>query len=165
MKPKRNRTESNYRRGKINSWCKLLEKDFDWDYSFLLKMEYKKLMEMHNYFKACTRTDKMPFVARDLRLCLRLLDIILEKDDLQLEFSNAKFERKDNDMYKMVESPRITKYRNLYINTRNADRFCKLEFPSNDHDIEIIHQDELRKAKAWYLYNQIRYYRMYSWWD
>lgn len=36
MKQRRNRSESNYKRAKINSWCRLLEKDFDWDYTFLL---------------------------------------------------------------------------------------------------------------------------------
>lgn len=87
MKQRRNRTESNYRRAKVNSWCRLLEKDFDWDYVFLLEIERKKIMEMHEYFKKCTRSDKMPIVARDLRLCINLLDIVLEKDDLQLEFS------------------------------------------------------------------------------
>lgn len=162
MKRKRNRTESNYRRAKINSWCKLLEKDFDWDYAFLLNIEYKKLAEMYNYFKSST--DTTPFVARDLRLCLRLLDIVLKKDDLQLEFSKVKFERMENKMYK-VENLHIAKYRKLYINPRNATRFCEFKFPSNDHDIEIMHLNELRKAKAWYLYNKIRYYKMFEWWD
>lgn len=36
MKQRRNRSESNYKRAKINSWCRLLEKDFDWDYTFFI---------------------------------------------------------------------------------------------------------------------------------
>ena len=165
MKQKRVRSESNYRRAKINSWCKLLENDFDWDYVFLLKLERKKIAEMYNYFKKCTRTDKMPFVARDLLLCIKLLDIVLEKDDLRLEFSEPKFERKNNDIYEMVECPRITNYRHIYINTRNADRFSKLSFSIKDHDIEIINKDTLRKDKAWNLYNKIRCDKIYTWWD
>ena len=107
MKQRRNRAESNYRRAKVNSWCRLLEKDFDWDYVFLLEIERKKIMEMHEYFKKCTRSDKMPIVARDLRLCINLLDIVLEKDDLQLEFSEMKTMRRDDGMYEMVESPHV----------------------------------------------------------
>lgn len=99
MKQRRNRTESNYRRAKVNSWCRLLEKDFDWDYVFLLEIERKKIMEMHEYFKKCIRLDKMPIVTRDLRLCINLLDIVLEKDDLQLEFSEMKTMRRDDGMY------------------------------------------------------------------
>ena len=47
MKQRRNRSESNYKRAKINSWCRLLEKDFDWDYTFLLEIERKKIIEMY----------------------------------------------------------------------------------------------------------------------
>ena len=54
MKQRRNRSESNYKRAKINSWCRLLEKDFDWDYTFLLEIERKKIIEMYEYFKKCT---------------------------------------------------------------------------------------------------------------
>ncbi len=165
MKQRRNRTESNYRRAKVNSWCRLLEKDFDWDYVFLLEIERKKIMEMHEYFKKCTRSDKMPIVARDLRLCINLLDIVLEKDDLQLEFSEMKTMRRDDGMYEMVESPHVIACRNLYINTKNASRFCLFNFPTDDYDIEIIHKEELRRYKAWYLYNKIRTYKLFSWWD
>lgn len=99
MKQRRNRSESNYKRAKINSWCRLLEKDFDWDYTFLLEIERKKIIEMYEYFKKCTRSDKMPIVARDLQLCIGLLDIVLEKDNLQLEFSGMKTMRRDDGMY------------------------------------------------------------------
>ena len=39
---------------------------------------------MYEYFKKCTRSDKMPIVARDLQLCIGLLDIVLEKDNLHV---------------------------------------------------------------------------------
>ena len=132
MKQRRNRSESNYKRAKINSWCRLLEKDFDWDYTFLLEIERKKIIEMYEYFKKCTRSDKMPIVARDLQLCIGLLDIVLEKDNLQLEFSGMKTMRRDDGMYEMVESPHIIACRNLYINTKNASRFCLFNFPTDD---------------------------------
>ena len=165
MKQRRNRSESNYKRAKINSWCRLLEKDFDWDYTFLLEIERKKIIEMYEYFKKCTRSDKMPIVASDLQLCIGLFDIVLEKDNLQLEFSGMKTMRRDDGMYEMVESPHIIACRNLYINTKNASRFCLFNLPTDDYDIEIIHKEELRRYKAWYLYNKIRTYKLFSWWD
>ena len=160
MKQRRNRSESNYKRAKINSWCRLLEKDFDWDYTFLLEIERKKIIEMYEYFKKCTRSDKMPIVARDLQLCIGLLDIVLEKDNLLLEFSGMKTIRRDDGMYEMVESPHVIACRNLYINTKNASRFCLFNFPTDDYDIEIIHKEELRRYKAWYLYNK-RHYKIF----
>lgn len=165
MKQRRNRSESNYRRAKVNSWCRLLEKDFDWDYVFLLEIERKKIIEMYEYFKKCTRSDKMPLVARDLRLCINLLDIVLEKDDLQLEFAEMKTMRRDDGMYEMVEGPHVIACRNLYINIKNASRFCLFDFSTDDYDTNIIHKEELRKYKAWYLYNKIRTYKLFSWWD
>ena len=160
MKQRRNRSESNYKHAKINSWCRLLEKDFDWDYTFLLEIERKKIIEMYEYFKKCTRSDKMPIVARDLQLCIGLLDIVLEKDNLLLEFSGMKTIRRDDGMYEMVESPHVIACRNLYINTKNASRFCLFNFPTDDYDIEIIHKEELRRYKAWYLYNK-RHYKIF----
>ena len=160
MKQRRNRSESNYKRAKINSWCRLLEKDFDWDYTFLLEIERKKIIEMYEYFKKCTRSDKMPIVARDLQLCIGLLDIVLEKDNLLLEFSGMKTIRRDDGMYEMVESPHVIACRNFYINTKNASRFCLFNFPTDDYDIEIIHKEELRRYKAWYLYNK-RHYKIF----
>lgn len=94
-----------------------------------------------------------------------LLDIVLEKDNLQLEFSGMKTMRRDDGMYEMVESPHIIACRNLYINTKNASRFCLFNFPTDDYDIEIIHKEELRRYKAWYLYNKIRTYKLFSWWN
>ena len=55
----------------------------------------------------------MPIVTRDLRLCINLLDIVLEKDDLQLEFSEMKTMRRDDGMYEMVESPHVIACREL----------------------------------------------------
>ena len=93
---------------------------------------------MYEYFKKCTRSDKMPIVARDLQLCIGLLDIVLEKDNLLLEFSGMKTIRRDDGMYEMVESPHVIACRNLYINTKNASRFCLFNFPTDDYDIETL---------------------------
>lgn len=36
---------------------------------------------MYSYFKRYTRSDKMPFVARDLDICINLLNIVLEREN------------------------------------------------------------------------------------
>lgn len=38
MKRKRNRSESNYVRRKINRWTRFLAKERDWDYTFMLEI-------------------------------------------------------------------------------------------------------------------------------
>lgn len=42
MKRKRDRSESGQLRNKINRWVRFLSKERDWDYVFMLEMEYKK---------------------------------------------------------------------------------------------------------------------------
>jgi len=51
MKRKRDRSESGQLRNKINRWVRFLSKERDWDYVFMLEMEYMKLRQMEEYFK------------------------------------------------------------------------------------------------------------------
>lgn len=48
MKRKRDRSESGQLRNKINRWVRFLSKERDWDYVFMLEMEYMKLRQMKN---------------------------------------------------------------------------------------------------------------------
>ena len=113
MKRKRDRSESGQLRNKINRWVRFLSKERDWDYVFMLEMEYMKLRQMEEYFKE------------------------------------------------------IISYKKLYVNTRNAARFIEFDFtsPNVDESSEISYKESLRLHKAWHLYNLIRTYRMFAWWD
>lgn len=81
MKRKRDRSESGQLRNKINRWVRFLSKERDWDYVFMLEMEYMKLRQMEEYFKEMDTFVGIEYVRRDLRICLRLLDIVMERDD------------------------------------------------------------------------------------
>ncbi len=85
MKRKRDRSESGQLRNKINRWVRFLSKERDWDYVFMLEMEYMKLRQMEEYFKKKDTFVGIEYVRRDLRICLRLLDIVMEKDDLDIK--------------------------------------------------------------------------------
>ena len=171
MKRKRNRSESNYVRRKINRWVRFLAKERDWDYTFMLEMEYMKLRQMEEYFKERDTFIGIEYVRRDLKICLRLLDIVMGKNDLNIEHSPLKFVpfKEDNGrkMYKLEGASEIISYRKLYVNVRNASRFVKFDFknPNMDDSSEISHKESLRLNKAWHLYNLIRTYRMFEWWD
>ena len=78
MKRKRDRSESGQLRNKINRWVRFLSKERDWDYVFMLEMEYMKLRQMEEYFKEMDTFVGIEYVRRDLRICLRLLDIVME---------------------------------------------------------------------------------------
>lgn len=171
MKRKRYRSESSNVRRKINRWVRFLTQERDWDYGFMLEMEYMKLRQMEEYFKERDTFVGIEYVRRDLRICLRLLDIVMEKDDLEIKWSTLKFVpfKDDNGrkMYKVEGLPEIVSYRKLYVNIRNAGRFMNFDFknPNMDESSEINHKESLRLYKAWHLYNLIRTYRMFEWWD
>lgn len=171
MKRKRNRSESNHVRRKINRWVRFLVQERDWDYGFMLEMEYMKLRQMEEYFKERDTFIGIEYVKRDLRICLRLLDIVMGKNDLNIEHSPLKFVpfKDDNGrkMYKAEGASEIISYRNLYVNTRNASRFTNFDFTNlnMNESSEISHKESLRLHKAWHLYNIIRTYRMFAWWD
>ena len=69
MKRKRDRSESGQLRNKINRWVRFLSKERDWDYVFMLEMEYMKLRQMEEYFKEMDTFVGIEYVRRDLRIC------------------------------------------------------------------------------------------------
>lgn len=137
----------------------------------MLEMEYMKLRQMEEYFKEMDTFVGIEYVRRDLRICLRLLDIVLERDDLDIKRSPLKFvpfkDDKGRKMYKLEGASEIISYKKLYVNTRNAARFIKFDFTSSnvDESLKIRYKESLRLHKAWHLYNLIRTYRMFAWWD
>ena len=68
MKRKRDRSESGQLRNKINRWVRFLSKERDWDYVFMLEMEYMKLRQMEEYFKEMDTFVGIEYVRRDLRI-------------------------------------------------------------------------------------------------
>lgn len=107
MKRKRNRSESNHVRSKISRWARFLSKDGDWDYGFLIEMECMKLQQMEEYFRDKDTFVGIEYVKRDLRICLQLLDIVQERDDLNIELSPLDLVPfKDKDGHKWFKSAR-----------------------------------------------------------
>lgn len=97
----------------------------------MLEMEYMKLRQMEEYFKGRDTFVGIEYVRRDLKICLRLLDIVMGKNDLNIEHSPLKFVpfKDDNGrkMYKLEGASEIISYKKLYVNTRNAFRFMMFD--------------------------------------
>lgn len=67
--------KKNYR-----SWRKLFRKDYDFDFAFMLYIEKRKLQNMMKYFIKSNYTENNDIIVRDLKLCIYLLNIILNDD-------------------------------------------------------------------------------------
>ncbi len=111
-----------------------------YDYGFLLELEKECLLNMYNFFISDnTHLANSEEVAKDIKLALKLLEIVLD----------------DESLVKTSQGYIYTKY----VNTRNQKRFIKYYYNT------AFHQMSLRETKAWYLYNKLRYYKLFTFWD
>lgn len=136
-----------------------------WDYAYLLLLEQRKLKEMAAYFKKSQLTVGWEFQVRDCELCVKLIDIILEKDKYYTSWLHNNYGSqvkwiKDGNGYKVDSRFPI------HINIRNFSRFLPKVNLETVNQRTLLHlQVELRRMKAFYLYHKIRMYRMHHWWD
>jgi hypothetical protein len=124
-------------RKKMKRISKLIEKDRDWDYQFLLDLEDLKLSWMEKYY---TETEPRPDILSDLKLARKLLYIVSGREDYDIEGLRAK-----------------------WCNTRNATRFMAVPF-KDGYTNPDYYKRALREEKAWHLYCILREYRLRSWW-
>ena len=127
---------------KVYLYRKLLLKDQDYDYGYLLNLERFKLVQLNKYFKNSTICDHEHNI-KWITICIKLINIINEEDSA-VDFTDKK--------WKLLK----------YVNINNDYRF------GLDHNLytnQIDFKDLLRQQKALYLYHKIRYNYILYWWD
>lgn len=135
------------RKNKNKKLIKEAMKFYPFDYGFVLSLEKQALIRMHEYFKVSRIAEGNEVVEKNLKLALKLLDIILEIDSA----------------YHYDFRPESEEFVDRYINTKNWKRFCPKAIKFNWKSPII--KDYLRREKAWYLYNKFRFGYMRTWWD
>lgn len=106
-----------------------------YDYAYLLHLERFKINAMAKDFEKAKWYIGYEIDVRDMKLCIKLIDIILEEDTISKNWEKEI----------------------CYINTKNYKRFIS---PCPD---KYLFKLELRRLKALYLYNKIRN-RILRWW-
>lgn len=142
---------------KIWHFIGLARRDFDWDYAYMLEMERAKLEYMAKYFTESRIAEHDWAVARDAKICIRLIDIILGNDSSYVMKDN---EKKPFMEWDLVEIKKV--------NLKNAKRFLSKERIDRYRDhprMKVYLKEDLRIEKAWKLYCKIREYNMRSWWN
>lgn len=142
---------------KIWHFIGLARRDFDWDYAYMLEMERVKLEYMAKYFTESRIAEHDWAVARDAKICIRLIDIIIGNDSSYVMKDN---EKKPFMEWDLVEIKKV--------NLKNAERFLSKERIDRYRDnprMKVYLKDDLRIEKAWNLYCKIREYNMRSWWN
>lgn len=146
-----------YRLRKIWEFFKLSLKDYDYDYAFLLYVEKKKLEDMAIFFEKSNVAEEDWAVARDARICAKLIDIITEQDTSY----NIFYENGNSSKPKIIPTKDV--------NIKNMERFfrstdCK-RYKNGEKELSYVVKDDLRIEKAWNLYNKIRSENMRLWWN
>ena len=161
----------------IHAYKRLLAKDQDCDYAFLIALEKKKLQRMHDFFKRESCLERKDFVARDIAICICLIDIFMEDDAVYNTWLNQsysgkmKFRKVENDIYELDDTDRkpIADYP-VFVNVRNEKRVFRCT-PIKDAQSEgdrkraILSIVSLRQQTALHLYHLIREYKLFEWWD
>lgn len=121
-------------------------KGYPFDFGYLWELEKAKLQEMLHYFNHADIIEDYKPIQKDIKLALKLLDIIRE-EELTFTYRNGKeFE------YKCL----------VNVNLNNGYRYFnekELEFVKN----KMPHMLYMAKAKR--LYYKLLEYKIETWWD
>ena len=144
-------------------WIPTLYKDREWDYSFMLDIEQKKLKNMIKWYEQNDYgiSTSGLITVKQMKLAVRLLDIILEKEKFwSIDYPEG-YEFVVDHKYKPL--PETSFVIDKYINTKNYKRFFSW---LNDNAMKSPSwKIDLRIRKAWYLYHKLREQYMMNWWD
>ena len=142
-------------------YFKIMWSNHSYDYGYLLELEREKLKDMYEYFNNANIIENEWIRARDCKLAIALLNIILE-DDSSYDVYFAKGAKIGEGKYVIRK----------YVNDSNIDRFLHRDIckryriesskKNKDNKIPIIVRDELRIEKAWNLYCKLREYSLRS---
>ena len=141
---------------------KVVMKTYPWDFGFLYDLERAKIEEMCKYHQKKQRFVGREFVVRDMKLCMKLIDIFSGKVDLFHYDGDIVFLPIENGNYEMGATPDFKYNCDVYVNMRNANRFCETEY---EKKWLIEHPHELYMKKAKCLYHKIRVEKDETWWD
>lgn len=143
-----------YRIKKLCDFIKLGWNDYDYTYDSLLRLEKYKLSKMADRYELLAgNIEECWAIVRDLRLCVKLIDIVNGTD-------NA---------YKVAYNHETHSYEKngvTYVNMRNAYRFISpklLKLHDMNRWLGITITNEVRRMKAWSLYGQIRMLNINRW--
>lgn len=167
-------------------YSKLLKDDRDWDFSYLLSLEKKKISRMFDYFSRSKISTSDLTIAKELSLCLRLLDIISGDDWATKEYIShigknywITSEKDENGKSVLLGNIKKVSKFPVHVNYRNESRFSNgkrtpltdsiLALSKNNslqnQELVEMNKENLRKEKALYLYNKVRAYKMWGWWN
>lgn len=129
---------------------------YSFDFGYLYNLELAKLKEMVDYFTEYGISADNDNYVRQMKLAIRLLEIIIEEGGYHFEHNiDNGGSKKFTDLNKYVCD--------VEVNIKNADRFIKNKIEKDFYVERYPHELYLLKAK--YLYHKLRNDFDQTWWD
>lgn len=128
---------------------------YSYDFSYLLKIERRKIKEMARDFTKWKRHVGWERTVWEMNVCIQLIDIILEEDKYYKSWLHNSF-----GGYNCSAKPFP-----IHVNVRNISRFMKNYTLPENSELRNHIIPEIRRIKALYLYNRIRALKLMTWWD
>lgn len=152
---------------KLYDYNKLLLKDKDWDWQFLIALIHLKLKRMENYHRKYGTSVNSDKIADTIKITKILADRLHNKDytSNSLEF----FERKYGENYSKYEftpiiRKNITFYRTVKVKTDSNMTDKEFERAKKEESNCFDHSEYMRKQDIEYLFNYMKKY-LTKWWD
>lgn len=143
-------------------------KSYPYDSSFLLEIEQAKLNEIADYIETDDRFVGCEYVVRDIRLCVKLIEI-LKHETVYFHFNgdirfvpSGKVDEDGNEIMELKPTPDFKYVCDVNVNKRNINRFVRNQKEKEAFENQP-HELYLRKARC--LYHKIRSEREQEWWD
>lgn len=143
---------------------KTVLKSYPWDESYLYELEQAKIEEMMKHHQKYGFFEGSEFVIRDMKLCMKLIDIFTEKISLFHYDGDIVFKKieSDDESYELGTTTDFKYNCDVYVNTKNIQRFVdKPEL----YKFYLNNPHELYELKAKYLYHKIRLENDGTWWN
>ena len=118
-----------------------------WDWAYLMNLERAALVRMAAFHERARVVEGWEQIVRDMKICIRLIDIITEDTELTTGFPDYKFCRAFN-------------YKNMGRWATKGQQVIIRESPRKELFMETVY-----RQKAEYLYHKIRAEREQTWWD
>lgn len=154
----------------LNRWFSyypICRKIYDFDYSSILAIERHQIKRVKNSIAKAKIYEGYERDVQIIDLLLRILNII-EEDGCSKRIGKPIEFKPCNDnetLYELVSDPNEYWTIPVYINTKNAKRFNKINIEKyNDPKCGNLWKDHLRLQKAWHLYHIIKEYNLRKWW-
>lgn len=146
------------------NYYKTVLSGYPFDFGYMYIAERAQLITFIHYMEKSNITTHETYehMLRWMHILVKLLDIII--DDSSLYHFEGELEFKKDERTEMNTIEHMPDYHcDVYVNTKNADRFIRNEYMKKY--VLNQHMHELYLMKCRYLYHMIRYNYMEEFWD